>query len=618
MISLDLDKGDEILGGKFKNRKMIVKKIGKDDKNQPTINDKPMLKFRIPKLMEDTESLIKRYGLFSSSGLLLKFKNDPAEYMLKGLTPDRQGVFVSLKNQNQTYRKKISDLEKVNRKPIIENSSYLKEMPTTDSIVSKLGSTTRTAEKDFIPELSFAFRDAFSSFLDVMQHDSITKENPLFNTKFKELYPQYLQTALRALYYKYTVGKYNYLNALSYENFTNLVMPFMVTTEGNTFYDNLKNITLQAAKAVTDKLPKQESMNEDKALKIKVLLDKVLIEAKTAKVIKESEDSKVANAWNKLHPGEKAQFLSILFDREYSPSYKQFNELHPETQKLIIQQAEEGRFAIEENEDDSMDGEQAINEKAAVSIPQHLKVLEYMYFENGEHYGAGVFFEPVELHSKSKFAYLSPGDILTFDNEDESYHNEEGSDMPLETWKEHPDKFKVIGNVEESEELNEISYNSNLVITLQGRDFLKAIHDWTTDPDFDVNSEFSENSLEELFGAPTLVNLLIRGGVLKLGSKFGQQESEELTEYKSPLAPDSKDEMRIRDIMSKGIQAMRKKGVTNPQNISYAQRYLANQMADKITDPYKAYRRYKAAEDMNFHDIALVFYKKYRNLGGTR
>ena len=546
MISLDLDKGDEILGGKFKNRKMIVKKIGKDDKNQPTINDKPMLKFRIPKLMEDTESLIKRYGLFSSSGLLLKFKNDPAEYMLKGLTPDRQGVFVSLKNQNQTYRKKISDLEKVNRKPIIENSSYLKEMPTTDSIVSKLGSTTRTAEKDFIPELSFAFRDAFSSFLDVMQHDSVTKENPLFNTKFKELYPQYLQTALRALYYKYTVGKYNYLNALSYENFTNLVMPFMVTTTGSTFYNNLKDITLQAAKAVTDKLPKQESMNEDKALKIKVLLDKVLMEAKTAKVIKESEDSKVANAWNKLHPGEKAQFLSILFDREYSPSYKQFNELHPETQKLIIQQAEEGRFATEvkENEDDSMDGSQAINEKAAVSIPQHLKVLEYLYFENREDYGDGVFFEPEELKSKRIFAYLRAGEILTWDAEDEYYYNEEGSDMPLETWEEHPDKFKIINNVEES--------------------------------------------------------------------------TKELTEYKNPLAPDSKDEMRIRDIMSKGIQAMRKKGVTNPQNISYAQRYLANQMADKITDPYKAYRRYKAAEDMNFHDIALVFYKKYRNLGGTR
>lgn len=49
-IKVDLEKGDDILTGKFKNHKDKVKKIGKDDKNQPTVNDKPMLKFRIPKL----------------------------------------------------------------------------------------------------------------------------------------------------------------------------------------------------------------------------------------------------------------------------------------------------------------------------------------------------------------------------------------------------------------------------------------------------------------------------------------------------------------------------------------------------------------------------------------
>jgi len=49
-IKVDLEKGDDILTGKFKNHKDKVKRIGKDDKNQPTVNDKPMLKFRIPKL----------------------------------------------------------------------------------------------------------------------------------------------------------------------------------------------------------------------------------------------------------------------------------------------------------------------------------------------------------------------------------------------------------------------------------------------------------------------------------------------------------------------------------------------------------------------------------------
>lgn len=51
-IDLDIDVGDVVLGGKFKNHRIIVKKIGRDKElNQPTINDKPLLKFRIEKDM---------------------------------------------------------------------------------------------------------------------------------------------------------------------------------------------------------------------------------------------------------------------------------------------------------------------------------------------------------------------------------------------------------------------------------------------------------------------------------------------------------------------------------------------------------------------------------------
>ena len=49
-VTIDLEHGDEILTGRFKNRKEKVKSIGKNDKNQPTVNKKPMLKFKIPKL----------------------------------------------------------------------------------------------------------------------------------------------------------------------------------------------------------------------------------------------------------------------------------------------------------------------------------------------------------------------------------------------------------------------------------------------------------------------------------------------------------------------------------------------------------------------------------------
>ena len=46
-ISLDIKVGDVILGGKFKNKKITVKEIGKNDKGDITINGKPLLRFRI-------------------------------------------------------------------------------------------------------------------------------------------------------------------------------------------------------------------------------------------------------------------------------------------------------------------------------------------------------------------------------------------------------------------------------------------------------------------------------------------------------------------------------------------------------------------------------------------
>jgi len=54
-ITLDINIGDTLLGGRFKNVKTVVKKIGKDDNNQPTINGKKLLSFRIAKQMPGYE-----------------------------------------------------------------------------------------------------------------------------------------------------------------------------------------------------------------------------------------------------------------------------------------------------------------------------------------------------------------------------------------------------------------------------------------------------------------------------------------------------------------------------------------------------------------------------------
>ena len=45
-IRVPINIGDTILGGKFKNKKVVVKDIGKNEKGDITINGKPLLKYR--------------------------------------------------------------------------------------------------------------------------------------------------------------------------------------------------------------------------------------------------------------------------------------------------------------------------------------------------------------------------------------------------------------------------------------------------------------------------------------------------------------------------------------------------------------------------------------------
>ena len=46
-IQVPISIGDTVLGGKFKNKKMIVKTIEKNEKGDITINGRPLLKFRV-------------------------------------------------------------------------------------------------------------------------------------------------------------------------------------------------------------------------------------------------------------------------------------------------------------------------------------------------------------------------------------------------------------------------------------------------------------------------------------------------------------------------------------------------------------------------------------------
>ena len=61
MIKLDINVGDTILMGRYRNKRVKVKSIGTDDLGQPIINDKPILKFRIEKTMPKNESKLEDF-----------------------------------------------------------------------------------------------------------------------------------------------------------------------------------------------------------------------------------------------------------------------------------------------------------------------------------------------------------------------------------------------------------------------------------------------------------------------------------------------------------------------------------------------------------------------------
>ncbi|MBT70264.1 MAG: hypothetical protein CL432_08995 [Acidimicrobiaceae bacterium] len=46
-IKLPIEVGDVVLGGKFKNKRIVVKDIGENEKGDITINGKPILRVRI-------------------------------------------------------------------------------------------------------------------------------------------------------------------------------------------------------------------------------------------------------------------------------------------------------------------------------------------------------------------------------------------------------------------------------------------------------------------------------------------------------------------------------------------------------------------------------------------
>lgn len=82
-ITLDIEKGDTLLGGRFKNIPMVVKETGTDELGQPTVNGKKLLSFRIKKEMPEKTAMLRTTEILFKTATWYDprtwFSNKPAE-----------------------------------------------------------------------------------------------------------------------------------------------------------------------------------------------------------------------------------------------------------------------------------------------------------------------------------------------------------------------------------------------------------------------------------------------------------------------------------------------------------------------------------------------------------
>ncbi len=125
-IKVPIEIGDTVLGGKFKNRKIIIKKIGKNKKGDITINDKPLLKYRIVKeSLQDVDYYFKH---LEDDGFYIKYEESPGNGLIRICKP-------SIFDDRGSY--KVSSLQTFQWDEIVsEVSRYVSEIEDINKSIS--------------------------------------------------------------------------------------------------------------------------------------------------------------------------------------------------------------------------------------------------------------------------------------------------------------------------------------------------------------------------------------------------------------------------------------------------------------------------------------------------
>lgn len=111
MINLPIEIGDLVLGGRFKNKKIIVKEIGYDQYGLPTVNGRGILKIRIPKLYQKQEKKEMKEDLKRLIKKVIKEESEKAswnavyDFVLSNLKG--RGAFANSGEMERAVKKKF-------------------------------------------------------------------------------------------------------------------------------------------------------------------------------------------------------------------------------------------------------------------------------------------------------------------------------------------------------------------------------------------------------------------------------------------------------------------------------------------------------------------------------
>lgn len=466
--------------------------------------------------------------------------------------------------------------------------------------INKLGTSAAASIADkFVSELSFALRNAFNEFLDDMYRAEIQKNDPRFEAEYKKRMPLRLNETLKALYYKYTVGKYQYLNSLPFETFINLIKSEVMKGLAADFYNSLKTTTLGLAKVIQTHLKpgeKKESMTEN--IKVKVLVDKLLAEARLSKrIVKEEEEGEEdTNPEDVVKMDVPFLIRAMEFAKEDAKSDL---DLHSATEKMIkrsktgevlkmddydsiFAQANEVPKQIEEEGDETE------------SEDDNTILTEYKTTADDSPRPSRMARPDIQGMTKNAKAYW-----------DHLYIQDEAEDILQ-------DKY---GNAKGSQ------YFQGLLNAPKFGGFYQAVTQIVMEK-FKMYTDLGEQPPRNYFDE-SWFSVWKRWMAAK-GKPYTAKEEPKVTPKKEPKKPlsaivndksipsikdlpkqkpaptgyDAKDEKRIQDIMTYSKGSMSKA------------LQLAQVMANKITDYDKCIRRANAAEADNYHNIANVFYKR--------